>query len=60
MKLKDLKGIICDYVELSWKEDGGFITHYFDDMNPNGIDEMYSTIWIVKRNHSLKLKVALK
>lgn len=42
MKLKDLQEIVRDYVELSWKDDSGFITHYFDDMNPENMDEMYS------------------
>lgn len=42
MKLKDLKGIVCDYVELSWKDNGGFITHEFDDMSAEDMDDMYS------------------
>lgn len=42
MKLKDLQEIVRDYVELSWKDDSWFITHYFDDMNPEDMDEMYS------------------
>lgn len=42
MKLKELKGIICDYVELNWNEDGRFIIHEFDDLSAEDMDEMYS------------------
>lgn len=42
MKLKELQGIICDYVELNWNDEGRFIVHEFDDMNAEDMDEMYS------------------
>lgn len=42
MKLKELQGIIRDSVELSWKDEGGFITHKFDDLNADDMDKLYS------------------
>lgn len=31
IRLKDLQGIICDYVELNWQDDGRNVTKEFDD-----------------------------
>lgn len=38
IRLKDLKDIICDDVELTWKDDGNYITKEFDNY---GLDYMF-------------------
>lgn len=38
IRLKDLKDIICDDVELNWKDDGKSITKEFDNY---GLDQMF-------------------
>lgn len=42
MKLKELQGIICDYVELNWEDDNGLVAKEFDDVSTNNMDNMYS------------------
>lgn len=41
IRLKDLRGIICDYVELNWQDDGELITKGFDDCANGDMDRMY-------------------
>lgn len=40
MRLIDLKGVICDTVELSWIDDGRTVTKNFSDYGDD-LDEMY-------------------
>lgn len=58
IRLKDLKDIICDDVELNWKDDGRSITKEFDNYDLDQMFELYgetpvNTIYALSNDEDL-------